>query len=714
MIKALVAFTIVAASGLAEMPKTDKRPVTDVYHNVKVTDNYRWLENVSSPDVGEWVKAQNAHSSSYLNKLAWKPILEKRVEELMGGDSVVSYSAGAWAHGVFFGFRSDPKLQQPQLIVFTDPLRPENGRVLVDPNALEATGVRTIDWYEPSPDGKYIGVSLSDRGSEIGDLFLYDVATGKQIDIMIPGVQAATAGGNIAWTPDGKGFYYTRYPRPGERPKQDSNFYQQLWFHQLGTPLANDTYQLGRDFPRIAEIKVATHASGAVLVSVQNGDGGEFFHYIKPAGSKEWKQITQYSDRIVQMDFAANGDLIAISRLGAPRGKLLMVSHPEYLLKKSRVIVPEGEHNIVNDHYGIRTIVGGADRLYVTYQTGGPSEIRVFGYDGKAMPRPDQAPVSAISSLVPIGSNDLLFYSTSYFSPSKGQIFRAATGKTEPTGIGSRLKVDYSGFEAVREFATSKDGTRVPVSILRTKGLKLDGSHPTVVTGYGGYGMSMQPFHSAPLKALLEAGVVFAIANLRGGGEFGEQWHDQGRLTRKQNVFDDFEAVLRHLIKRGYTNSQRLGIMGGSNGGLLMGAAITQNPELVRAAVIMVGVLDMLRSELSPNGAFNTVEYGTVKEKQYFDALYAYSPYHRVRDAAKYPATLLTAGLNDGRVDPMHSFKMAARLQAATASGHPVLLQVDSDAGHGSGMRRKSRISHTADQFAFLLNELGVPPPSSR
>ena len=234
------------------------------------------------------------------------------------------------------------------------------------------------------------------------------------------------------------------------------------------------------------------------------------------------------------------------------------------------------------------------------------------------------------------------------------------------------------------------------------------------MTGYGGYGMSMQPFHSAPLKALLEAGVVFAVANLRGGGEFGEQWHDQGRLTHKQNVFDDFEAVLRHLIKRGYTNSQRLGIMGGSNGGLLMGAAITQNPELVRAAVIMVGVLDMLRSELSPNGAFNTVEYGTVKEKQYFDALYAYSPYHRVRDGAKYPATLLTAGLNDGRVDPMHSFKMAARLQAATASGHPVLLQVDSDAGHGSGMRRKSRISHTADQFAFLLNELGVQPPSSQ
>lgn len=713
MIKVLLAFTIVGAAGLAEMPKTDKRPVTDVYHNVKITDDYRWLENVNSAEVTEWVKAQNALSNSYLNRLAWKPFLEKRVEELMGGDSVVNYSAGAWASGKFFGSRSDPKLQQPQLIVFTDPLRPEDGRVLVDPNALETSGARTIDWYEPSPDAGYIGVSMSDRGSEIGDLHLYDVQTGKQVDVVIPGVQGATAGGNIAWTPDSKGFYYTRYPRAGERSKEDSHFYQQLWFHQLGTPISSDSYQLGKDFPRIAEIRVATHSSGVVLASIQNGDGGEFFHYIKPAGSKDWKQITQYSDRVVQMDFAANGDLIAISRMGAPRGKLLLVSRSEYDLKKSRVIVPEGEHNIVNDHYGTRTIVGGTDRVYITYQTGGPSEVRVFGYDGRKMAKPSQGPVSAVTSLVPVGSNDLLFFSMSYFSPAKGYIFRAAAGKTEPTGIGSRILVDYSDFEAVREFALSKDGTRVPVSILRRKGMKLDGSHPTVVTGYGGYGVSIQPFHSASIKALLEAGVVFATANLRGGGEFGEHWHDQGRLTRKQNVFNDFEAVLRHMVKRGYTTSQRLGIIGGSNGGLLMGAAITQNPELVRAAVILVGVLDMLRSELSPNGAFNTVEYGTVKEKQYFDALYAYSPYHRVRDGAKYPAAFLATGLNDGRVDPMHSFKMAARLQAATASGRPVLLQVDSDAGHGSGMRRKARIAHIADQYAFLLNELGVPPPKS-
>lgn len=712
MDKRILAFTM-AAVAIAEVPKTDKRPVTDVYHGTKVTDDYRWLEDAGNAEIAKWIDAQNAHTRAYMDKLGWRPILEKRIEELTGGETIVNYSASVWASGKFFGVRSDPKLQQPQLVVFADPNRPEDGRVLVDPNVLESKGVRTIDWFEPSPNAKYLGVSMSDRGSEKGDLYLFDTETGKSIDVVIPGVQAPTAGGNIAWAPDSKGFYYTRYPRADERSKEDTNFYQQLWFHKLGTDPKSDTYELGRDFPRIAEIKVATHSSGVVLASVQNGDGGEFFFYVKPAKGGEWKRIAQYSDRVVQMDFARSGDLVAISRLGAPRGKLLLLSRPDYQLAKARVIVPQGKDNFVNDHYGTTTVVAGESRIYVTVQTGGPSEVRVYGYDGKALPAPTQAPVSAISSLVAIDRDDLLFSTASYFSPVKGHIYRAAGNKTERTELGSRVPVDYSEFEAKREFATSKDGTRVPVSILRKKNLKLDGSHPVVITGYGGYGVSLQPFHSASVKALLDAGVIFAIANLRGGGEFGEEWHDSGRLTRKQNVFDDFEAVVRHFITTGYSNSKRIAVVGGSNGGLLVGALITQHPELVRAAVIQVGILDMLRSELSANGAFNVVEFGTVKEKSLFDALYAYSPYHRVRDGVNYPATLLTAGLNDGRVEPMHSFKMAARLQAATASGRPVLLTVDADAGHGIGTKRKTRIARTAEQYAFLLEELGVAAPKT-
>lgn len=708
---AVLIMAVSSVLAAADLPQTPKHPVTDTYHGVSVIDDYRWLEDVKSPAVAKWIEAQNAYGRAYLDKAPWRPKMYKQVEELLGGNTVVSYTAGAWANGRFFGLCVDPKLQQPQLITFTDPNKPEENRVLLDPNKLDDKGVRVIDWYKPSPNGRYLAVSISDRGSEIGDLHVLDVETGKEIEPPIPGVQVPTAGGDLAWTPDNQAFYYTRYPRPGERSEKDRHFYQQLWLHKLGTK-DNDRYELGRDFPRIAEIRVLVHTSGTALALIQNGDGGEFFHYIKPPRSNEWKRISNYSDRIVQMDFTADGNLVAISRLGAPRGKLLLLKAPDYQLAQALVIAHEGKDNLVNDHYGVCTVFGAKDRVYVTYQTGGPSEIRAYSYAGKPLPGPEIPPVSSIGSLIPLAGNDMLFYSGSYFSPNKGYIFRAAGAKTEPTGLGSRLMVDYSAYEAVREIAVSKDGTRVPVSILRRKGLKLDGTHPLVATGYGGYGVSIQPFHSPSIKALLDAGVVYAIANLRGGGEFGERWHEQGRLTLKQNVFDDFEAVLRHLIERGYTNSQRLGIIGGSNGGLLMGALITQHSELVRAAVIKVGVLDMLRSELSPNGAFNTVEYGTVKEKQFFDTLYRYSPYHRVRNGARYPATLLTAGLHDGRVDPMHSLKMAARLQAASESSRPILLQVDADTGHGSGTRRSTRISQIADDYAFLLQELGVPGPA--
>jgi prolyl oligopeptidase len=260
----------------------------------------------------------------------------------------------------------------------------------------------------------------------------------------------------------------------------------------------------------------------------------------------------------------------------------------------------------------------------------------------------------------------------------------------------------------VREFAVSKDGTKVPVNILRRKGVKLDGSHPALLTGYGGFGLSQSPAFSAALRPLLDAGFVFAQANLRGGSEFGESWHEQGRLTRKQNVFDDFLASARLLIDRGYTRPARLAIRGGSNGGLLMGAALTQAPELFRAVVAQVGIYDMLRNELTPNGSFNTVEYGTVKEEAHFRALYAYSPYHRVKDQTKYPAILLMTGENDPRVDPMHSRKMAARLQSANASGLPVLLRADPATGHGMGTPLNARIAETADIYAFLFDQLGV------
>lgn len=698
---------VTALSLSAGAPPTPKHRVTDVLHGVSVTDDYRWLESLNDPKVDEWARNQNAHTRTFLDRIPLRARLRKRVEDLMNRNQPVSYTAAAWAAGRYFGLRVDPALQQPQLIAFEDPNHPEKGRVLYDPNTRSQTGAHSIDWYRPSPDGKHIALSISESGSERGHLHVLNAITGEPVDEVIPDVQFPTAGGEVAWAGGSDGFYYTRYPRPGERPEADAHFYQQLWFHKLGTRIADDRYELGRDFPRIAEISVHANGRGDTLASVQNGDSGEFFHYLKPAGSAEWKRITNYSDRVVQTELTPAGDIVAISRLSAKRGKLLLLRRPAYNVSQARVIVPESSDNIVNDFYGSRPLRVSATRIYAKYQTGGPSELRVFNHQGKRLPNPQQLPAGAVQSLLLVGTDDVMFFATSYLVPVRGYLYNAVTGKTAPTALGLRSDVDWSEFEAVRDFAVSRDGTRVPFTVIQRRGLQLDGSHPVIVTGYGGYGISLTPSMHPALLALLERGAVYVVANLRGGGEFGEDWHNQGRLANKQNVFDDFEAVLRHLIARRYTRPDRLAVIGGSNGGLLLGALITQHPELVRVAVIQVGLLDMLRSELSANGAFNTVEYGTIKEKRDFEVLHAYSPYHRVKDGVEYPAVLLSTGLHDNRVAPMHSFKMAARLQAASASNRPILLRVDSNTGHGAGSAQSAILDQLADEFAFLLHHVG-------
>jgi prolyl oligopeptidase len=348
-----------------------------------------------------------------------------------------------------------------------------------------------------------------------------------------------------------------------------------------------------------------------------------------------------------------------------------------------------------------------ADRLFVTYQAGGPSELRVFGLDGTEAPaQPRQLPVSVIGGLVPMG-DAVLFANASYTTPPGWYRFNPATGETAKTGLYTGAIVNFDDCEVVREFASSKDGTKVPVNIIKPRGIRLDGSHPLILNGYGGYGVNINPRFRALDRAFLEQGVIWAIANIRGGGEFGEEWHLQGNLTKKQNVFDDFAAVARHLIDRGYTSPQRLGIIGGSNGGLLMGATFTQNPTLAKAVVSSVGIYDMLRVELSPNGAFNVPEFGTVKDEAQFKALHAYSPYHHVKDGTAYPSILFLTGANDPRVDPMHSRKMTARLQAASP-GTRTLLRTSMDSGHGLDTSLDEQIAQQTDVLAFFFHELGV------
>jgi len=696
----LVTITVcMAADDLPAIPQTPKKPVTDEYQGVQVVDDYRWLEPSADADVRKWSDQENVRTRAYLDRLANRAGLVERLNQLNGSSSV-RFSSLISRGGVLFALKTQPPKRQAYLVALASPDDPDSARTVVDPNALDPTGYTTIDFYEPSLDGKLVAVSLSKGGTEDGSVSVFEVATGNQRPDLVPRVNGATAGGSVAWNRDGSGFWYTRYPRAGERPAADLNFYQQVYFHRLGTATAQDEYAVGKQFPRIAEVELRSSGDGKYVVArVANGDGGEFLHFMLLADG-QWHQVTRFADHVSQEAFGPDGTLYLLSRKDAPMGKLLAVAPPAFSVANAKTILTATRSSIDG-------FVKAGSHLYVRFMAGGPSKL----FDVEAG-KPDKAidipQVSSVGQLVALGGNQLLFENESYVEPSAWYRYDPANGQVKKTAMFQTTPVDFSDIEVIRQTAISKDGTHVPMTILRRKGTKMDGKNPTLLTAYGGYGISQRPNFSVRRRLWLDHGGVWVVANLRGGAEFGETWHEQGRLTSKQNVFDDFIACAEFLIKTKYTSSDKLAIEGGSNGGLLMGAALTQRPELFRAVVSHVGIYDMLRVEIFPNGVFNVTEFGTVKEKDQFQALYAYSPYHHVKDGTDYPSVLFLTGSNDGRVDPMNSRKMTARLQAATHSDRPILLRTSSTSGHGIGTALNERIEQDADVFSFLFDQLDV------
>ena len=689
----------VAAQGMAPLPVTVRRPISEQYHGVTVTEDYRWLESFDDPAVRAWSDSQNAHTRAVLDGLPARAGIARRVRQLLA-----TTSASYWdleRHGPrLFALKFQPPKQQPLLVTLRSADDPGSERVVLDANALDPTAGTTIDFFVPSPDGARVAVSLSRGGSEDGTLHVFETASGRELGDTIAHIQYPTALGSMAWSGD-SGFYYTRYPHPGERPDADLHFYEQLYFHKLGSPDSADAYVLGKDFPRIAEIFVTRSANGRhLLATVANGDGGEFAHYVAgPSGT--WTQVTRFADHATRAALGMDGFLYLVSVQDAPRGRVLRVPLEHPALAQAEVVLEQ-------DTSSIQDIVPTATQLYVSEVAGGPSGLRAVDLRTRRQTRVPLSPISSVLDVKRDTGNAVEYLATSYTEPATWYRYDPASGAARRTALFITSPADFSDVEVVRAFATSHDGTRVPVNVMRRKGTKLDGRNPTILSGYGGYGLSETPAFSARRRVWLDQGGVYVVANLRGGGEYGEEWHRAGNLTRKQNVFDDFVACAEWLIAQGYTSPSRLAIEGGSNGGLLMGAALTQHPELFRAVVSYVGVYDMLRSELFPNGAFNATEYGTVKDAEQFRALYAYSPYHRVVDGSRYPAVLLRTGEHDGRVDPSNSRKMAARLQAATSSGLPVLLWTSPSAGHGFGTPLDERIAEQTDVFAFLFDQLGV------
>jgi len=688
-------------------PATRAGEVTDTYHGTSVADPYRWLENGSDPAVREWTAKQSTRTRAYLDALPVRAKLRTRLEKYISESSPRYYSLHA-ADGAVFAMYFDPARQQPSLRLLGPELDPAKARNILDPNVLDPSGAMAIDWYKPSPDGKRVAVSLSKGGSEDGSLYVFDTATGKQVGEVIPRVNFPTAGGDVAWAPDGRGFWYTRYPGD-ERPEADRHFYVQVYFHEIGSDPSKDPHVFGDGLPKVAEIQLDySREAGALLISVQDGDGGEFAHWISKEGGG-WAQVTRFKDGV---DFAAFGPdraLYLVSEHKAPRRQVLRLAPGVTDLAKATVLIPAGEDAIPINFFGEDPLCFLGDRMYVSYLSGGPSRLRAFGLDGKPAGEVALPDIAAVDEMEALG-DDLLYSVETYLAPNR--FYRLSGGRSTPTALAVTSPVRFDDVEVVRAFAISKDGARVPVNIMRRKGTKLDGDNPTLLYGYGGYGISQTPgFLGGSRRVWFDAGGVYAIANIRGGGEYGEEWHQQGMLTRKQNVFDDFIAAAELLISEKYTRPGRLAIRGGSNGGLLVGAALTQRPDLFRAAVAQVAIFDMLRVELDPNGQFNVTEFGTVKDPDQFRALYAYSPYHRVREGAKYPAVFLSTGENDGRVNPANSRKMAARLQAATASGWPIYLVTTDAAGHGQGSPLSVQIDQSADYLAFLFDQLGMTLP---
>lgn len=689
-------------------PAAAERPVTDVYHGTAVVDPYRWLEDGSDAEVRAWSAGQNAAARAYLDRLPATAAVRERVKELMTEGSA-RYEGLAYAGGRLFALKTQPPLQQALLVVMDAGADPASERLLFDPNAVDPGGGTSIDFFEPSFDGRAVAVSVSSGGSESGDVKVIDVVAARLLDDLVPRVNGGTAGGSVAWNSDATGFWYTRYPRKGERAEDDLNFFQQVWFHVLGTATERDRYEFGRELPRIAEIRLESSRDGRfVLATVQKGDGGEFTVHLRDAAGA-WTRVADYDDRVVAATLDDQGALYLVSRRGAPRGKVLRLRLDGAVdAARAEAVVPELEDAIESDFSGAIGIWTTERRLFVRYQQGGPNAVRMFDLAGAAAGTLPVLPISSVGDLVPLEGDDVLFRNESWLVPPAWMRWKAAEGAVVPTALVERSAADFTDCEVVRDQAVSKDGTRVPVSILRRKGTVLDGKNPTLVNGYGGYGISRKPAFQARLRVWLERGGVFAVAHIRGGGEFGDTWHLQGNLANKQNVFDDFHAVTRRLVDAGYTTPGRLAILGGSNGGLLMGAVLTQHPGCCRAVVSTVGVYDMMRVERTPNGAFNVPEFGSVEDPVLFRAMLAYSPYHNVRDGTRYPAILMMTGENDPRVDPWHSRKMVARLQAASVSGLPILLRTSASSGHGIGTALSERIEENTDLFTFLIAQLGM------
>jgi prolyl oligopeptidase len=679
-------------------PAAPSVDAADVLHGERIPAPYRWLEDGDTPETRAWTEAQNALTEGYLARAPGRPAIRRRLDELL---AIGAISVPSPAHGRYFYQRREGRQNQPVLYVRVGVDGAD--RPAVDPNALDPAGTTALDWYYPSDDGSLLAYGLSENGSEQSVLHVLDVARGVTLADRI----ARTRSADLAWLPDASGFYYTRYPAPGAVPEGEEHYHRAVFFHRLGEDPDGD--------PLVFQPAQKEYWPGVTL----SPDGRWLGIHV----ARTFDQTDLYlGDRhalrggaivpplvAVAEDLpasfegeVAHGRLFLRTNLDAPTYRLFEVDPERPARGHWRELVPARSDAVLE---GVRVL---ADRLALSYLERATSRLRLADLHGGLR---REIALPTLGSLFGLGGepdgHELFYGFSSYTVPPS--VYRLDL-RTEAQTLWRRVEadVDPERFEVQQVIVPSPDGTAVTMFLVHRRGLDRTGDTPTYLTGYGGFNISMTPAFSRSLLLWLEHGGLVAIPNIRGGGEYGETWHQAGMLERKQNSFDDFIAAAEWLIRERYTRPERLAVAGGSNGGLLMGAVLTQRPELFGAVVVQVPLLDMLRYHRFQIARLWIPEYGSPDDPQAFAWLRAYSPYHHVRPGTAYPAVLLATAESDTRVDPMHARKMAARLQAATTSSRPVLLRLEARAGHGAGKPLSKVLDELTDTWTFVFSEVGV------
>jgi len=678
-------------------PEAAAKPVAEMFHGTKVVDNYRWLEDGNSPETEKWVEEEMAYTRALLDPLPGRDAIHKRLAELL---SIGSVTPPQIAGRHYFYTKREGMQNQPVLYV-RDGLDGDD-RVLLDPNQLAADGTIALDWWQPSDNGRYVAYGTSPSGSEKSTLHIVETKTGT----LLPDTIERTRAASIAWEHNNHGFYYTRYPKKGDVPEGQELYNRHVFYHPLGTDPDGDDPIFGEgrdpeDWPNVS----LSNDGRWLLISVSEGyTKTELFLMDLKTGTPPTR-VTTGKNFLYGAD-VYQGKLYITTNEDAPRYRVFVADAGDYERDHWKEIIPQTDAVLQG-----AAVFGG--KLFAQYEQNATSQLKIFDLDGKKLTDLTLPALGTVFGSSGRWDRDEVFYGfqSFTFAPS---IYRYDL-KGNSTSLWTKVdapSIDPSAYEVAQEWFQSKDGTRVPMFVVHKKGLPKNGRNPALLTGYGGFNISETPEFNRAAYLWLERGGIYAMANLRGGAEFGEDWHRAGMLDKKQNVFDDMIAAAEHLISEKYTDKNHLAITGGSNGGLLMGAMMTERPDLFRAVVCRVPLLDMLHYQNFQIAKLWIPEYGSAENADQFKWLYAYSPYHHVQAGTEYPAILFMTADTDTRVDPMHAKKMAALMQAEAKNGasrtRPILLRIDTKAGHGAGKPVTKQIEEYTDIYSFLFWQVGV------